>query len=265
MQARLAYISFFSMWGREIGDNKMKREITAIFGAVMLFTVLTASGTTSAATYYDVWTDDTSYLAGENVKINYMWTGPDIYYLGTPFLYVMDAEQELVALHQIPNPGPTGATITWNWDQKDNIEVLGPPPLLVEPGEGEQVDAGTYSVGILQMIQLHQIGDLPERIYYHIHAPETRINIKEYATPEDIEDYIENAPDDAFGPGGKSALTGKLGAVENMIANGDYEGAIDKLYNDILPFIDKKVTDPEVKDDLYTMVYSLIDYLEGLI
>ena len=74
--------------------------------------------------------------------------------------------------------------------------------------------------------------------------------------------FIDELPDDAFAPGGKSALEGKSNAAENMMEAGNYAGALKKLEDDILPFIEKKVLDPAVKAALQGYAYYLIGVCE---
>lgn len=89
-----------------------------------------------------------------------------------------------------------------------------------------------------------------------------------HPTVDDINDYIQNLPDNCFKnnpENRKNAFENKLNAVQNMIDNGDYQGAIDKLLNDILDKVDKWITCPGAQQDLYDMINSLIAYLQSLL
>jgi len=85
-------------------------------------------------------------------------------------------------------------------------------------------------------------------------------------TPDDIDDYIQNLPDECLKNGNpKIAFHNKLADVQAKIDADDYQGAIDKLENDILDKVDKWVTCPDAQQDLYGMIDALIEYLEGLV
>ncbi len=90
---------------------------------------------------------------------------------------------------------------------------------------------------------------------------------------DEIKDYINDLPDEAFEKNPdqkKNTLSNKLDAVLNMIAEGDYEGAINKLENDIRRKMDGEpspkdwIIDPEAQQDLMAMIDELIAWLEGL-
>lgn len=88
---------------------------------------------------------------------------------------------------------------------------------------------------------------------------------------DDIDDYIQALPDDCFkNANNKNTLSNKLSVVQNLIDDGKYQQAINKLENDILPKVDGVgsndwVTCPDAQDDLVAMMHSLIEYLEGLL
>ncbi len=90
---------------------------------------------------------------------------------------------------------------------------------------------------------------------------------------DDIIEYILGLPDDAFKNNPdqrKNALVNKLEEVRQMILDGDYEEAIDKLENDIRPKMDGEgkndwIIDPQAQEDLMDMIDELIEYLESLL
>jgi outer membrane protein assembly factor BamB len=87
-----------------------------------------------------------------------------------------------------------------------------------------------------------------------------------------IIEYILGLDDDCFknnADNRKNALVNKLEEVRTMINNGDYEGAIDKLTNDIRPKMDGEgkndwIVCETAQDDLTGMIDQLIDYLGSL-
>ncbi len=87
-----------------------------------------------------------------------------------------------------------------------------------------------------------------------------------------IIEYILGLDDDCFknnADNRKNALVNKLEEVRTMINDGDYEGAIDKLLNDIRPKMDGEgkndwIICEEAQNDLTGMIDELIEYLESL-
>jgi len=87
-----------------------------------------------------------------------------------------------------------------------------------------------------------------------------------------IIEYILGLDDDCFknnADNRKNALVNKLEEVREMINNGDYEGAIDKLLNDIRPKMDGEgkndwIICEDAQNDLTGMIDQLIEYLESL-
>jgi beta propeller repeat protein len=95
---------------------------------------------------------------------------------------------------------------------------------------------------------------------------------------EVIDDYIQNLPYDAFANNPdqrKIAFSNKLGEVKTKIEVGDYEGAINKLQNDILSklngFCEEDtadldwISDAAAQQEAYTMFEDVIAYLETLL
>lgn len=88
-----------------------------------------------------------------------------------------------------------------------------------------------------------------------------------------IIEYILGLPDDCFknnADNRKNALVNKLEAVRDMINEGDYEGAISKLENDIRPKMDGEgnndwIICDDAQSDLTAMIDELIEYLETLL
>ena len=102
------------------------------------------------------------------------------------------------------------------------------------------------------------------------------------ASPTDaidlINDYIQNLPDDAFANNPdqrKNAFSEKFDEVKTKIEAGDYEGAINKLQNDMLSKVNgfreedtadlDWITDAEAQQEVYSMIENLIAYLETLL
>jgi outer membrane protein assembly factor BamB len=87
-----------------------------------------------------------------------------------------------------------------------------------------------------------------------------------------IIEYILGLDDECFknnADNRKNALVNKLEAVRQMIIDGDYEGAIDKLINDIRPKMDGEgkndwIICENAQNDLTGMIDELIEYLESL-
>jgi outer membrane protein assembly factor BamB len=88
-----------------------------------------------------------------------------------------------------------------------------------------------------------------------------------------IIEYILSLPDECFKNNAeqrKNALVNKLEEVRQMMMNGDYEGAIAKLKNDIRPKMDGEgkndwIICGNAQDDLTDMIDMLIEYLESLL
>jgi hypothetical protein len=87
-----------------------------------------------------------------------------------------------------------------------------------------------------------------------------------------IIEYILGLDDDCFknnADNRKNALVNKLEEVRDMINNGDYDGAIDKLINDIRPKMDGEgkndwIICEDAQNDLTGMIDQLIEYLQSL-
>ena len=95
---------------------------------------------------------------------------------------------------------------------------------------------------------------------------------------EMIDDYIQNLPYDAFENNPdqrKIAFSNKLGEVNTKIEAGDYEGAINKLQNDILSKLNgfcvedtadlDWISDAAAQQEAYIMIEDMIAYLETLL
>jgi hypothetical protein len=86
-----------------------------------------------------------------------------------------------------------------------------------------------------------------------------------------IIEYILDLPDECFKNNAdqrKNALVNKLEEVRQMMLDGDYQGAIDKLKNDIRPKMDGEgkndwIICEEAQNDLTEMIDELIEYLES--
>jgi hypothetical protein len=85
---------------------------------------------------------------------------------------------------------------------------------------------------------------------------------------EGINTYILNLDDSAFSnnpANRKNALGNKLDAVQQMIDDGNYEEAIDKLQNDILAKMDGGkndwITDPSAQAELQVLIDGLVGCL----
>ncbi len=96
-------------------------------------------------------------------------------------------------------------------------------------------------------------------------------------TTGDIDDYIQNLPPECFknNPGNrKNTFHLKLGEVQTLIDNGEYQAAINKLQNDIRAKMDGSlggnpnndwISCPEAQADLCAMIDALIAYLQTLL
>jgi hypothetical protein len=93
---------------------------------------------------------------------------------------------------------------------------------------------------------------------------------------DEVKGYIKDLPASAFSKNADqkaSTLSSKLDAVAKMIDDGDYQDAIDKLEQDIIPKMDGVekgnatdwITDPDAQQELCGMLQALIDYLETII
>ncbi|UCE38650.1 MAG: VCBS repeat-containing protein [Thermoplasmata archaeon] len=89
---------------------------------------------------------------------------------------------------------------------------------------------------------------------------------------DEIIEYILKLPDTCFKNNAdqrKNSLVNKLEAVRDMINEGDYDGAISKLENDIRPKMDGEgnndwIICEDAQEDLTEMIDELVDYLESL-
>jgi PKD repeat protein len=88
-----------------------------------------------------------------------------------------------------------------------------------------------------------------------------------------IDSYIQALPGNAFDKNAnqrKTALHGKLEAVQQQLTAGAYQGAINKLLNDLKPKLDGDPTpkdwiiDPTAQADLCMMIDALVAYLQTL-
>ena len=85
---------------------------------------------------------------------------------------------------------------------------------------------------------------------------------------DDISDIIDALPDEAFtNKNHDKALINKLNALQNMIDAENYQGAIDKINNDIIPKVDDWMTEEyaEEEAEIIQMLLDLVDYLETLL
>ncbi|UCF09155.1 MAG: PQQ-like beta-propeller repeat protein [Thermoplasmata archaeon] len=94
---------------------------------------------------------------------------------------------------------------------------------------------------------------------------------------DEIIEYILNLEDECFknnADNRKNALVNKLEEVREMILSGDYEGAINKLKNDIRAKMDGQVDGDsnndwiicqDAQEDLTEMIDRLVNYLESLL
>jgi outer membrane protein assembly factor BamB len=90
---------------------------------------------------------------------------------------------------------------------------------------------------------------------------------------DEIIEYILGLPDECFknnADNRKNALVNKLEEVRQMILDGDYEGAIEKLENDIRPKMDGEgnndwIICEDAQEDLTGMIDRLIEHLESLL
>lgn len=79
-----------------------------------------------------------------------------------------------------------------------------------------------------------------------------------------INEYIQDLPAECFKNDNenlKNAFNGKLNDLFNKIEAGDYDGAIDKIENDIWDKVDKWIDDPDIQQDLFDMLTELLDWL----
>jgi hypothetical protein len=97
--------------------------------------------------------------------------------------------------------------------------------------------------------------------------------VKVYANPSGISNYIQNLPDNYFDKNAdqrKKTFKNKFDSVQKLIDAGNYQEAIDKLTNDIRKKIDGNgkndwVIDPTAQAILTAYIDSMIEYLAGLI
>jgi len=98
--------------------------------------------------------------------------------------------------------------------------------------------------------------------------------VKVYAIPAGIANYIRNLPDDYFSKNPKQkkkTFKNKFDAVQALIGVAKYREAIDKLTNDIRPKVDGKeppkdwIINADAQAALMAMIDSLIEYLQGLL
>jgi hypothetical protein len=88
---------------------------------------------------------------------------------------------------------------------------------------------------------------------------------EEAYNPDYISNAIQDLPDECFinnASNEKKTFANKLKAVQDLIDGGEYQQAVDKLLNDILPKVDGNWIDCPEADGIVTMVEGLIEYLE---
>lgn len=92
----------------------------------------------------------------------------------------------------------------------------------------------------------------------------TADEIKKNYWEEEV-DGIEDLPGDAFtNPNHAKTLKNKFNAVLHMLAAENYNGAIQKLTNDIIPKINAWVIDPVIKAQLLDLANELLNYAQSM-
>jgi outer membrane protein assembly factor BamB len=196
------------------------------------------------------------------VLIAYKGTDGTILYTAEPFV------------HNFMGSGITTADI--DGDGETELLVAANPNLYclnADDGSVEWIyDSNGVSVGGPYVVDLDQDG-LAEIL---IRVRENLICLENANGPMDMLDkiieYILGLDDDCFknNPDNrKKTLVNKLEEVRDMINAGDYEGAMDKLINDIRPKMDGKgkndwITCETAQNDLTGMIDELIEYLKSL-
>ena len=190
-----------------------------------------------------VWTDKFFYDVGEQIDIfvNLPAGANSIHFIN---VYNMDDGKYYVfnpyVLHMSVDPGTYGTSWYQDaifpmypdrdvWEAEKGIDIT-------ELNDGDQVPEGCYRVDWYGASS-----------YFTIGAPDI-----------DVEDF----PEDDFKPGGQNGLDAKFASVEKLMDAGNYKGALKKLNNDVIPFIENKVIDENTLALLLNYAYYLVDICE---
>lgn len=127
---------------------------------------------------------------------------------------------------------------------------------------------GTMSIAPVASAQHDPLGTGPPADWPDGYPPD---DWPDAVPPEDwpdyidrIEAYISSLPDYVFANNGvKKALLNKLDAVKNMMEAGNYQGALNKLNHDIIPFVEQGITHTWAQYNVLAGLYKVSGWIEA--
>ena len=188
-----------------------------------------------------VWTEEMTYEVGEAIDVFVYLPGGSNYIRYIEVVNIDDGKYYVFSPYVLCAMNSPGVyPVTWHqvtnfpynveyWENSYGIDIT-------EQDYGTQVPEGTYRIDWYGASTYIVIGD------------------------GDLD--IEDLPEEAFEPGAQNALESKFDVVEKLMDAGKYNIAINKLTKDILPFIENRVSDPDIQILLQNYANELIDICE---
>lgn len=187
-----------------------------------------------------VWTDKLYYELGETVTVTVSLPlgASGIRYINV--MNALDGDYYVFSPYELHMAIPPGSVRVATWDQT-----------VLLPISQADHDAAELNWGI-SFCSLENGVQVPEGLYM----------IEWYGAvcyfSIGFDGDVGDLPGDAFAPGAQNALENKFDVVLNLMADGKYTQAINKLTNDVIPYIESRVLDPAVKA-------VLLDYANDLL
>jgi outer membrane protein assembly factor BamB len=197
--------------------------------------------------------------SNDQVLIAYKGTTGDVIYTREPF------EKNFM--------GPGLVTADIDGDKETEVLVVGPPNLYSINAADGSVDwvyeTGSMRVGGPLVVDLDDDGLAEIIIKVDGNLVCLQNKFDPFALLDKIIEYILGLPDECFknnADNRKNALVNKLESIRDMMLNGDYQGALNKLEKDIRSKMDGEgedwITCEGAQDDLKKMIDKLADWLE---
>ncbi len=202
--------------------------------------------------------------SNDQILVAYKGTDGSILYTNDPF--EKNFMQPGLITADIDGDGETEILVSGN-PNLFSINALDGSVDWVYETEGEKV-SGT----LVADLEGDGVSEILIRVGGKVVCLENVIDVDPMDLLDKIIEYILGLDDDCFknnADNRKNALVNKLEEVRKMINEGDYEGAIDKLLNDIRPKMDGEgkndwIICEDAQNDLTGMIDELIEYLESL-